>query len=146
MTTSSRITSGFSARAWNTASRALPASPTGSRSVLRLEQQAQPAPDDGVVVDDQDPDAHAERHLRDDGRSGAGRDSTVEPAVEQAEPLAHAEEPEPVLAHGALGSKPVAVVLDHGRHPGLAAWRCETLTLRALACLTMFVSDSCTTR
>ena len=90
MTTSIRITSGFSARAWKIASRALPASPTASRSSSRVEQEPQAGADDGVIVDDQDARRSRDRHLGDERRAGLLRSTRLEPAVEQRDALAHA--------------------------------------------------------
>ena len=112
--------------------------------VLRLEQEPQAAAHHGVVVDDQDSDAHSNGTSATMVVPAPGRDSISSRPSSEGEPLAHAEEPD-ASSRTALGSKPApsssitAATVDSRRAS-------ETLTLRAFACLTMFVSDSCTTR
>ena len=120
MTMSSRITSGLSARAWKTASRALPASPTGSMSSSASSRSRRPAADDRVVVDDQDTDAHerAPRPRASCRRPGATRSR----AGRRPGPAARAcrSRPTPLRAHGSR-VEAGSVVLDHRRHRGLAS-------------------------
>ena len=114
MTTSSRITSGFSALAWKTASRALPASPTGSRSSSASSRSRRPARTTAwsstistrILTSEAPPPRSSSRRLS-GTRSPAGR--------EKRESLAHPEDPDGVLASRSL-VEAGAVVLDHGRH------------------------------
>ena len=105
MTTSSRITSGFSARASKTASRGVAGLADRLDVLLGLEQQPQAGADDGVVVDDQHADAH---------RSGTSATSVVpapgarldlEPPVESATRSRMPTSPTP-SSRTARGSKP----------------------------------------
>ena len=71
---------------------------------LGVEHAAQAAAHDGVVVDDEHTDHH-ERDLRDERRPGPPRRLDPQPPADEAEPLAHADEAEALLADG-RGSKP----------------------------------------
>src|SRR5436305_1587713 len=114
------------------------------QALLRLEQKPQAATDDGVVVDDEDPDAHPRGTSATIVVPAPGRDSiSSRPSTKESRSrMPSSPTPSPGTA---LWSKPApsssitAATVD----PRGAI---ETLMLCALACLTMFVSDSWTTR
>ena len=81
-------------------------------ALLRLEQQPQAAADDGVVVDDEDPDAHPSGTSATIVVPAPGRDSISSRPSTKDEPLAHAEESHAFPAHGSL-VEAGSVVLDH---------------------------------
>ena len=133
ITTSSRITSGFSARAWKTASSAFPASPTGSMSVLGLEQQAQARADDRMVVDDEDTDAHrqtAPRRRSSSPRPGATRSRAARRRAPTRSRIPSEPDPSSRLARRVEAP---AVVLDTAATTAPRAGRATTLTLRRAA-------------
>ena len=144
MTRSSRITSGDSARAWKTASRALPCLADRLDVRLGAEQKPKPAADDSVVVDDEDANAH-----------GSGTSATI--VVPERSLDSISRRPSRSASRSRIPSNPtppsrVVVVSKPDPSSSITAATAvsrratETLIRRALACLTTFVSASWTTR
>ena len=73
--------------------------------VLGVEHAAEAAPHDGVVVDDEHADVIASGTSATSVVPDRRRDSIAQPPADEADPLAHADEPEALLAD-ALGSNP----------------------------------------
>ena len=74
--------------------------------VLGVDEQLEARPDDGVVVDDQDPNTHGSGTSTTSVVPAPDCDSIAEPPPSSADALAHALEPEPVLASTLGESKP----------------------------------------
>ena len=82
---------------------------------LGVEHAAQAAADDGMVVDDENPDRHGTGTSAATRGPGPGRRLDPERPADERDALAHADESEPAVADAA-GSKPRAVVLDDRDH------------------------------
>ena len=138
-------TSGFASIASNTAPSAFAGLADGLDVLLGIEQQPEARADDGMVVDDEDANRHRQRHLGDERRPGCpALDSTRAGRRASATRSRMPTRPRPPLARLRVEAR--AVVLDHARTRSRPCASSMMLTLRAPACLTTFVSASCTIR